>query len=204
VKVSLTPNELENNMKKFVILFGLTSIIVSLIVWNGNSSSPNKTTKNFLKSVQKGKWRSASNYIENTEAKSYFIEETKEKYNRILFEKMTYKIEEIQKNSNEATIDLKITTIDTRNAQDQAFEKIKKEIAKKNSSDGSYVVDTIPYVIKIAENSSAKKVTIPVKIKLIKIGEFWKVELTEELVDALKGIYEREGDESILLERINK
>ncbi|PGY06835.1 DUF5105 domain-containing protein [Bacillus sp. AFS031507] len=192
-------------MKKFVFLFAMIIIIASLIVWNGSSSSPQKTTNEFLQSIQKGKWKSASNYIENPDAKEYFLGETHQKYNRILFEKMAYTTGEIQKDSKKATIDLKITTIDTRKAQDKAFEKIKKEILEKDSNDGdgSYVVDTIPYVIKIAKNPSAKKVTLPVKIKLVKVGDAWKVDLTEDFMDALTGIYERDGDESLIMERIS-
>lgn len=42
---------------------------------------------------------------------------------------------------------------------------------------------------------------IPVNIKLVKIDDSWKVELTEELMDTLEGIYEREGDESIIIDQ---
>lgn len=44
---------------------------------------------------------------------------------------MKYKMGRVQKETKKATIDLKITTIDTLKAQDQAFEKVKNEALKK-------------------------------------------------------------------------
>ncbi len=190
-------------MKRIVLLFTIIITILVLIVWNGSNNSPQKTANTFLKCIQNGKWKSASNYIENLDAKEFFLEETHNKYNRIIFEKTEFKIGNIKKDEKQASINVKITTIDKRKAQDKAFEIVRKEILEKNSSDGSHVVDTIPYVIKVAESPSAEKVTLPVKLKLVKVGDTWKVDLTEEFMDALTGTYERSTDKILKTERID-
>lgn len=190
-------------MKRIVLLFIIIITIVGLIVWNGSKNSPQKTTKSFLESIQKGKWKSASSYIENLDAKAYFLEETYNKYNRVVFEKTEFKIGNIKKDEKHASVNVKLTTIDKRKAQDKVIEIVRKETLEKDSSIGSHVDDAIPYLLKVAESPSAEKVTIPVKLKLEKVGDTWKVDLTEEFMDALTGTYDRSSDTHMIFERID-
>ncbi|WP_430510034.1 hypothetical protein [Gottfriedia solisilvae] len=189
-------------MKKIVVLFAIIITIVGFIVWNGSFNSPQKSTNAFLKNIQKGNWKSASSYIKNSDAKEYFLEETQDKYNGFVFKKIKYEIGKIKKDDKQASISVKIIAIDKRKAQDIAFEKIRKEILEKDSIE-SHVVDTIPYVLKVVESPSAEKVTLPVKIKLVKVGDEWKVDLTEDFMDALTGTYDRRTDKHIEFERID-
>jgi len=187
-------------MRRTVLLFAIIITIISFILWNGSKNSPQKTTNAFLENIQKGKWKSASSYIENLDAKEYFLEETQNKYNQVVFEKMEYKIGNIKKDDKHATIDVKLTTIDKRKALDKVIDIVRKEVLEEASVE-SRVVDSIPYLIKIAKSQSAEKVTIPVKLKLVKVGDQWKVDLTEEFMDALTGTYDRSTDTDMIFER---
>jgi len=186
-------------MRRTVLLFAIIITIVSFILWNGSKNSPQKTTNAFLENIQKGKWKSASSYIENLDAKEYFLEETQNKYNQVVFEKMEYKIGNIKKDDKHATIDVQLTTIDKRKALDKVIDIVRKEVLE--ASVESRVVDSIPYLIKFAKSQSAEKVTIPVKLKLVKVGDMWKVDLTEEFMDALTGTYDRSTDTDMIFER---
>jgi len=186
-------------MRRTILLFAIIITIVSLILWNGSKNSPQKTTNAFLENIQKGKWKSASSYIENLDAKEYFLEETQNKYNQVVFEKMEYKIGNIKKDDKHATIDVQLTTIDKRKALDKVIDIVRKEVLE--ASVESRVVDSIPYLIKFAKSQSAEKVTIPVKLKLVKVGDMWKVDLTEEFMDALTGTYDRSTDTDMIFER---
>ena len=187
-------------MRRTVLLFAIIITIISFILWNGSKNSPQKTTNAFLENIQKGKWKSASSYIENLDAKEYFLEESQNKYNRVVFEKMEYKIGNKKKDDKQATIDVQLTTIDKRKALDKVIDIVRKEVLEEASVE-SRVVDSIPYLIKIAKSQSAEKVTIPVKLKLVKVGDQWKVDLTEEFMDALTGTYDRSTDTDMIFER---
>lgn len=78
-------------MKRFVLLFAILITIVSLVFWNSSIKTPEKTTSDFLKSIQKGKWKSASKTIGNSDAKEYFLEETRNKYNQFVFQQTELK-----------------------------------------------------------------------------------------------------------------
>lgn len=192
-------------MKKTLILITTILIAFSLTACNLFGPSPDEVTTEFLTSVQKGDWEKASKYIKNNDTKKTLKELTSSKDDETkfildVFKKMSFTVGKVNEADKKATVESTIKTVDTKIIlgtiiQEAMQEALAQAFSGEEADDEAIEKEMTNKLVAGVNESSAKKVTNKVKINLIKVDGDWKVDVDQELLNALTGGLTSVGDE---------
>lgn len=144
------------------------------------SSDPKKTVDGFLTNLKAGDLAKAQEFVSGSGdflSKKEFDNETK----ALLFDKLSWKVTNVTKEDNEATVEIEVTN--------KNFDTIISNCMKKlleNFLNGVSVEQNMEkYFTEELKNEQVETTTVTKTIQLVKEDKTWKVVSNDELVDAL-------------------
>ncbi|PFP29308.1 hypothetical protein COJ96_11645 [Bacillus sp. AFS073361] len=192
-------------MKKTLIFITTIIVAFSLSACNLFGPSPDEVTTEFLTSVQKGEWEKASKYVNNTDTKKTLKELTSSKDEEAkfmlgLFKKMSFTDGKVKEADKKATVESTIKTVDMKIILGTIIEEVMQEalaqaFSGEEADDEAIEKEMTNKLVAGVNEPSAKKVTNKVKINLVKVDGDWKVDVDQELLNALTGGLTSVGDE---------
>jgi hypothetical protein len=192
-------------MKKTLIYITTIFIAFSLSACNLFGPSPDEVATDFLTSVQKGEWEKASEYVKNKDTKKTLEELTSSKddetkYMQDLFEKMSFTVGKAKEEDKRATVESTIKTVDMKLILGTIIQEVMQEalaqaFSGEETDDEAIEKEMTNKLVAGVNEPSAKKVTNKVKINLVKVDGDWKVDVDQELLNALTGGLSSVGEE---------
>ncbi|MEH6906235.1 hypothetical protein CN481_22935 [Bacillus sp. AFS006103] len=192
-------------MKKTFIFMTTIIIAFSLTACNLFGPSPDEVATDFLTSVQKGDWEKASKYVNNKDSKKTLKELTSSKdeetkFIQDIFKKMSFTVGKVNEADKKATVESTIKTVDTKIIlgtiiQEAMQEALTQAFSGEETDDAAVEKEMTNKLIAGVNEPSAKKVTNKVKINLVKVNGDWKVDVDQELLNALTGGLTSIGEE---------
>ncbi|MEH7128739.1 hypothetical protein V7103_11080 [Neobacillus drentensis] len=192
-------------MKKTFIFMTTIIIAFSLTACNLFGPSPDEVATDFLTSVQKGDWEKASKYVNNKDSKKTLKELTSSKdeetkFIQDIFKKMSFTVGKVNEADKKATVESTIKTVDTKIIlgtiiQEAMQEALAQAFSGEETDDAAVEKEMTNKLIAGVNEPSAKKVTNKVKINLVKVNGDWKVDVDQELLNALTGGLTSIGEE---------
>ena len=192
-------------MKKTLIYITTIFIAFSLSACNLFGPSPDEVATDFLTSVQKGEWEKASEYVKNKDTKKTLEELTSSKddetkYMQDLFEKMSFTVGKVKEEDKRATVESTIKTVDMKLILGTIIQEVMQEalaqaFSGEETDDEAIEKEMTNKLVAGVNEPSAKKVTNKVKINLVKVDGDWKVDVDQELLNALTGGLSSVGEE---------
>ena len=184
-------------MKKTFIFMTTLMIAFSLTACNLFGPSPDEVASDFLTSVQKGDWEKASKYVNNKDSKKTLKELTSSKdeeakFIQDLFKKMSFTVGKVNEADKKATVESTIKTVDTKIILGTIIQEVMKEafaqaFSGEETDDAAVEKEMTNKLITGVNEPSAKKVTNKVKINLVKVDGDWKVDVDQDLLNAVTG-----------------
>jgi predicted small lipoprotein YifL len=191
-------------MKKTLLLLTTIILAFSLSACNLFGPTPDEVATDFLTSVQKGEWEEASEYVNTDESKEKIKEFTTSdedvKYIEDLIGKMSFTIGTVKEEDNKATVQSEIETVDMKIIigtifQEMLAEAFAQAFSGEETDEEAQDEEMTKLLVEGMNEPSAKKVTNKVNIQLVKVDGDWKVEVSDELLNALTGGLSSMGEE---------
>jgi predicted small lipoprotein YifL len=191
-------------MKKTLLLLTTIILAFSLSACNLFGPTPDEVATDFLTSVQKGEWEKASEYVNTEDSKEKIKEFTTSdedvKYIEDLFEKMSFTIGNVKEEEDKATVESEIETVDMKIIMGTIFQEMLAEafaqaFSGEETDEEAQDEEMTKLLVEGMNEPSAKKVTNKVNIKLVKVDGDWKVDVSDELLNALTGGLSSMGEE---------
>ena len=161
----------------FLIIFFLTFLII-------NSSSPKQTVDGYLANMREGDFEKAKEFVKkDVELSEVSLDNETQ---RLLFDKLSWKVKKIEKDENIATVELEITNKDFKKVIDNYIKRVNEVakaflVPKKENTQ----IDFGQYFIEELKNEKLETITSLKTIELEKIENKWKIIVNDKLVDAL-------------------
>lgn len=168
-----------------VIVLLIAGILTTMII---TSSAPKKSLDSLLTNLKAGDFEKAQQYLD--EAIDFATEDLDGEAQRLLFDKLEWKIGKVTENEEgTASIEVEITTKDFKtivnNYMQKALEAVKGAITGGGSTESFSSQDFEKYFIDELKNEEIQTTTINTTINAIKQDRSWKIVSGEELVNAL-------------------
>ena len=184
-KQKTTVNKEKNNTNKkskipailtVVIVLAIVALLTVLIV---TSSDPKKSVDGFLTNLKAGDFVKAQEFStgDNLLKDQKYSEETQ----KLLFDKISWKVKKVTAENNTATVEIELTNKDFS----EVLQNYKNKIWKDISSVIGKTIDTSRYFEDELKNENLGTKTITVNIKLQKQDGKWKVVANNELANSL-------------------
>ena len=164
-----------------ILAVAIVAVLLTIMIIT--SSDPKKSVDSFLTYVKAGDFEKAKEFI--TENEIFKDQELDEETQKLLFDKINWKVKKVTVENNNATVELEVTNKDFQiiisNCMKKALENLKTAILG-----GSLEAqDMEKYFIEELKNEQVQTKTQTKNIKLIKDKDKWKIESNDELVEAL-------------------
>lgn len=184
--------------KRLITLF-LLLVFVSTFI--GCGPKPDVTVTNFFNAIKQGDLQKAAALVKSDEQSKdelKFDDPSQEKVVKSIFSKVDYTIGKSVVNGNNATIDVKVTSVDLTKVyakmipdllgkyMTQAMSGEKVDEAKQNQEIMDYLVNAI-------NDASAEKFSSDLQVKLVKDKKGWVIEPADDLFNAIIGNLEKMG-----------
>lgn len=158
-------------------------VAVLLTIMIVTSSDPKKSVDGFLTYLKAGDFEKAKEFMTGDEM--FNNQKIDEETQKLLFDKINWKVKKVTVENNNATVELEVTNKDFQiiisNCMKKALENLKTAILG-----GSLEAqDMEKYFIEELKNEQVQTKTQTKNIKLIKDKDKWKIESNDELVEAL-------------------
>lgn len=159
-----------------VIVLVIVALLTVLIV---TSSDPKKSVDGFLTNLKAGDFEKAQEFAtgDSLLEDQGYNEETQ----KLLFDKITWKVKKVTAENNEAKVEIEITNKDFS----EVLQNYKNKIWKDISSVIGKTIDTSRYFEEELKNENLGTKTITTNIKLQKQDGKWKVVANNELANSL-------------------
>lgn len=159
-----------------VIVLAIVAVLTVLIV---TSSDPKKSVDGFLTNLKAGDFEKAQEFA--TGDKLLEDQEYNEETQKLLFDKISWKVKKVTADNNEAKVEIEITNKDFS----EVLQNYKNKIWKDISSVIGKTIDTSRYFEEELKNENLGTKTITTNIKLQKQDGKWKVVANNELANSL-------------------
>ena len=179
---------LKKEKNKKISIIGIVLIILLTIVvltfFIVNSSSPKQTVDGYLTNMREGDFEKAKEFTK--ENIGLFEDSFDDETQRLLFDKLNWKVKKIEKDQNTATVELEITNKDFKKVIENYIRRV-NEVAKAFLVPGreNTQIDFDKYFNEELKNDKLETITSVKNIELEKIDDKWKIVVNEKLVDAL-------------------
>ena len=159
-----------------VIVLAIVALLTVLIV---TSSDPKKSVDGFLTNLKAGDFEKAQEFA--TGDKLLENQEYSAETQKLLFNKISWKVKKVTADNNEAKVEIEITNKDFS----EVLQNYKNKIWKDISSVIGKTIDTSRYFEEELKNENLGTKTITTNIKLQKQDGKWKVVANNELANSL-------------------
>ena len=184
-KQRTTVNKEKNNTNKkskipailtVVIVLAIVALLTVLII---TSSDPKKSVDGFLTNLKAGDFVKAQEF--STGDSLFKDQEYSEETQKLLFDKISWKVKKVTAENNTATVEIELTNKDFS----EVLQNYKNKIWKDISSVIGKTIDTSRYFEDELKNENLGTKTITANIKLQKQDGKWKVVANNELANSL-------------------
>ena len=167
-------------LSKILVVVLVLAIAVLLTVMIVTSSDPKKSTDGLLTNLKAGDFEKAQEFLSGTSLinDNKFDEETE----KLLFDKLEWKITKITKEDKNATIELEVTNKNFQSIISSYMQKALKAAFGGENVEQSEIENYFKDELK---NEQVEKTTNNVTIKAVKEDKKWKIVADDTLVDAL-------------------
>lgn len=167
-------------LSKILVVIIVLAIAALLTVMTVTSSDPKKTTDGLLNNLKSGDLEKAQEFLSGTSLvnDNYFDEETE----KLLFDKLEWKITKITQEDDSATIELEVTNKNFQTIISSYMQKALKAAFGGENVEQSEIENYFKDELK---NEQVQKATNNVTIKAVKEDKKWKIVADDDLVDAL-------------------
>ena len=184
-KQKTTVKKEKNNTNKkskipaIITVITVLAIVAVLTVLIVTSSDPKKSVDGFLTNLKAGDFEKAQEFAtgDSLLEDQGYNEETQ----KLLFDKITWKVKKVTAENNEAKVEIEITNKDFS----EVLQNYKNKIWKDISSVIGKTIDTSRYFEEELKNENLGTKTITTNIKLQKQDGKWKVVANNELANSL-------------------
>ena len=160
-----------------IVSVAVIILVVILTILMVNSSSPKKSIEGLLTNLKSGEFEKAQEFVIGDDALLSSAQDLSVEIQKLLFDKLSWKINNILKDGNEAIIEIEITNKDLKS--------ITKQILKDAFANEAMSKEQIENALTEAlKGDNIQTTTISAKLKAIKEDK-WKIEANEELDVAL-------------------
>lgn len=163
-----------------ITIVAVLAVAALLTYMTVTSSDPKKTVDGFLTNLKAGDFTKAQEFVSGSEdflSKEEFDNETK----ALLFDKLSWKVTNIKKEDNEATVDIEVTNKNF----DTIISNCMKKLLEDFLNGASVEQNMYKYFTEELKNEKVETTTITKTIQFVKEDKTWKVVSNDELVDAL-------------------
>ena len=184
-KQKTTVKKEKNNTNKkskipaIITVITVIAIVAVLTVLIVTSSDPKKSVDGFLTNLKAGDFEKAQEFA--TGDSLLEDQEYNEETQKLLFDKITWKVKKVTAENNEAKVEIEITNKDFS----EVLQNYKNKIWKDISSVIGKTIDTSRYFEEELKNENLGTKTITTNIKLQKQDGKWKVVANNELANSL-------------------
>lgn len=167
-------------LSKILVVVVVLAIAVLLTVMIVTSSDPKKSTDGLLTNLKAGDFEKAQEFLSGTSLinDNKFDEETE----KLLFDKLEWKITKITKEDENATIELEVTNKNFQSIISSYMQKALKAAFGGENVEQSEIENYFKDELK---NEQVEKTTNNVTIKAVKEDKKWKIVADDTLVNAL-------------------
>lgn len=174
------------------IITAVTVVVVAILVvlltyMIVTSSDPKKSADGLFMNLREGDFAKAREFISSDESFSSEIldDDLNPETQKLLFNKLSWKVNKINENGEEATIDIEITNKDFKTILSNVMQKTLKSAFNKEDSEETTEEVAENYLIEELKNDQVQTTTVTTTINAIKQDKKWKIVEDEELVKAL-------------------
>lgn len=167
-------------LSKILVVIIVLAIAALLTVMTVTSSDPKKSTDGLLNNLKAGDFETAQEFLSGTSLvnDNNFDEETE----KLLFDKLEWKITKITQEDDSATIELEVTNKNFQTIISSYMQKALKAAFGGENVEQSEIENYFKDELK---NEQVQKATNNVTIKAVKEDKKWKIVADDDLVDAL-------------------
>lgn len=167
-------------LSKALVIIVVLAIAALLTVMIVTSSDPKKSTDGLLNNLKAGDFETAQEFLSGTSLvnDNNFDEETE----KLLFDKLEWKITKITQEDDSATIELEVTNKNFQTIISSYMQKALKAAFGGENVEQSEIENYFKDELK---NEQVQKATNNVTIKAVKEDKKWKIVADDDLVDAL-------------------
>lgn len=165
---------------KTIVVVAVLLVVALLTFMIVTSSDPKKSVDGFLTNLKAGDFEKAQEFL--TGEKLLKDEEYDIETQRLFFDKISWKVTKVTKESDNATVELEITNKDFKTLIASYMQKVLKLAL---SGENITVEENKNYLIEELKNDQVQTITQTKTIKLVKENEKWKVVSNDELLNTL-------------------
>lgn len=171
-----------------VVVIALAVLLTIMIV---TSSDPKKTVDSLFMNLKAGEFEQAKEFITSDEVLSseLFPEDINVETQKLLVDKLNWKLTKITENGDEATVELEVTNKNFKTILANVMQKTFTAALSGKTEETEQTVQN--YLIEELKNDQVETTTVSKTLKLVKQDKKWKVVADEELINVvLPGLQE--------------
>ena len=165
-----------------VVVLVIAALLTVMIV---TSSDPKKSVDGLLTNLREGDFETANQFSsseKSTSTSEILNENLNQETQKLLFEKLSWKVLKVTENGNEATVEIEVTNKDYKTILGNVMQK-----ALKAAFSGGELTEEASenYLLEELKNSEVQTATVTKTINLVKQDKKWKVIIDNEFVNAV-------------------
>ena len=165
-----------------VVVLVIAALLTVMIV---TSSNPKKSVDGLLTNLREGDFETANQFSsseKSTSTSEILNENLNQETQKLLFEKLSWKVLKVTENGNEATVEIEVTNKDFKTILGNVMQK-----ALKAAFSGGELTEEASenYLLEELKNSEVQTATVTKTINLVKQDKKWKVIIDNEFVNAV-------------------
>ena len=165
-----------------VVVLVIAALLTVMIV---TSSDPKKSVDGLLTNLREGDFETANQFSsseKSTSTSEILNENLNQETQKLLFEKLSWKVLKVTENGNEATVEIEVTNKDFKTILGNVMQK-----ALKAAFSGGELTEEASenYLLEELKNSEVQTATVTKTINLVKQDKKWKVIIDNEFVNAV-------------------
>ena len=174
------------------IITGVTIVVVALVVvlltyMIVTSSDPKKSVDGLLMNLREGEFEKAREFVNSDEffSAEFLNENINQETQKLLFNKLSWKVNNVTENGDEATIEIEITNKDFKTIFGNVMQKTFKAALSNSEDEENTEEVTQNYLIEELKNDDVPTTTITKTINAVKQDKKWKIVVDEDLTYTL-------------------
>lgn len=182
----------KKNKKAPWIITSVTILVVALVVvlltyMIVTSSNPKKSIDGLLMNLREGEFEKAREFVNSDDFSTSGIldENLNQEAQKLLFDKLSWKVLKVTENGNEATIEMEITNKDFKTILGNVMQKTFKAAFSDNAELDNTEETAQNYLIEELKNDQVQTTTVTKTIKAVKQDKKWKIDVDDELLYTL-------------------
>ncbi len=186
------PKKDKKNKKAPWIITAVTILVVALLVvlltyMIVTSSDPKKSVDGLLMNLREGEFEKAREFVNSDDSFTSEIldENVNQETQKLLFDKLSWKVIKVTENGNEATIEIEITNKDFKTILGNVMQKTFKAALSSSEDTENTEETTQNYLIEELKNDQVQTTTVTGTINAVKQDKKWKIVVDEKLTYTL-------------------